>query len=52
MDGFQFIAVSKIFEIMNAYIGYMEDGDLEKAKVGLQTRVNVRKISHLYIIFL
>lgn len=43
MDGFQFIAVSKIFEIMNAYIGYMEDGDLEKAKVGLQTRVNVRK---------
>lgn len=43
MDGFQFIAVSKIFEIMNAYIGYMKDGDLEKAKVGLQTRVNVRK---------
>lgn len=43
MDGFQFIAVSKIFEIINAYVAYLKDGDLEKAKVGLQTRVNVRK---------
>lgn len=43
MDGFKFIAVSKIFEIINAYVTYMKDGDLEKAKEGLQTRVNVRK---------
>ncbi|MDM5231355.1 LuxR C-terminal-related transcriptional regulator [Lysinibacillus pakistanensis] len=43
MDGFKFIAVSKIFEIINAYVTYMKDGDLEKAKVGLQTQVNVRK---------
>ncbi|WP_341301332.1 LuxR C-terminal-related transcriptional regulator [Lysinibacillus sp. FSL H8-0500] len=43
MDGFKFIAVSKIFEIINAYVAYMKDGNLEKAKVGLQTRVNVRK---------
>ncbi|MFJ7370963.1 LuxR C-terminal-related transcriptional regulator [Lysinibacillus sp. NPDC098008] len=43
MDSFKFIAVSKIFEIINAYVAYMKDGNLEKAKVGLQTRVNVRK---------
>jgi len=43
MDGSKFIAVTKIFEIINAYVTFMKDGDLEKAKVGLLTPVNVRK---------
>lgn len=53
MDGFQFIAVTKIFEIINAYVAFMKDGNIEKAKKGLMTRVNVREEkSHLYHISL